>query len=226
MADQISKLKKKQWFNIYAPQQFENTAIGETLIADPQAMLGKTLSHNLMNLTGDPKRQNINIRFKVVEVEGDKGKTKIIGYEIIPSSVKRFVRRNSEKMDLSFACETADNVSLRVKPLVITKADVKGSIAAKMRNSIVQHLIKTIKKMNYNDVLNEVITHKLQASMKETFNKMYPLKVCEIRYLGIEQREKQQGDQAEVVAGAAEEVKAEAVTEVSEEVKAEAAEQK
>src|SRR3989344_9206152 len=220
MADQVSKLKKKQWYNIFAPQQFENTLIGETLIADPQAMLGKTLSHNLMNLTSDPKRQNINIRFKVVEVEGDRGKTKIIGYEIIPSSVKRFVRRNSEKMDLSFACETADNVSLRVKPLVITKADVKGSIAAKMRNSIVQHLIKTIKKMSYNEVLNEVITHKLQASMKETFNKMYPLKVCEIRYLGIETREqnspplpvegeKPQEAQAEVKAEASEEIKAE-----------------
>jgi len=220
MADQVSKLKKKQWYNIFAPQQFENTVIGETLVADPQAMLGKTLSHNLMNLTGDPKRQNINIRFKVVEVEGDKGKTAIIGYEIIPSSVKRFVRRNSEKMDLSFACETADNISLRVKPLVITKADVKGSIAAKMRNSIVQHLIKTIKKMNYNDVLNEVITHKMQASVKEIFNKMYPLKVCEIRYLGIEPREqssappsveseKQQEAQAEVKSEAAEEMKAE-----------------
>ncbi|HLC60077.1 MAG TPA: hypothetical protein VJJ52_01465 [Candidatus Nanoarchaeia archaeon] len=220
MADQVSKLKKKQWYNIFAPQQFENTLIGETLVADPRSMLGKTLSHNLMNLTSDPKRQNINIRFKVVEVDGDKGKTKIIGYEIIPSSVKRFVRRNSEKMDLSFACETADGVTLRVKPLVITKADVKGSIAAKMRNSIVQHLIKTIKKMNYNDVLNEVITHKMQASVKEVFNKMYPLKVCEIRYLGIEQREKTQEAQVEPKA---EEVKVETVTEVTEEVRAESA---
>ena len=186
---EAAKLKKKQWYQIVAPQQFENQVIGDTLVADPQAMMGKTLSHNLMNLSGDPKRQNINIHFKIVEVENNQGKTKIIGYEIIPSSVKRFVRRNSEKMDLSFSCDTADNVPLRIKPLVITKADVKGSIAAKMRNSIVQHLIKAIKKMNYNDVINEVITHKLQSSMKETFNKMYPLKVCEIRYIGIEARE-------------------------------------
>ena len=189
MAEQVSKLKKKQWYNIVAPQQFENAVIGETLVTDPSLMIGKTLSHNLMNLSGDPKRQNINIHFKVVEIENNQGKTKIIGYEIIPSSVKRFVRRNSEKMDLSFACETADNVQLRVKPLVITKADVKGSIAAKIRNNIVQHLIKSIKKMNYNDVINEVINHKIQASMKETFNKIYPLKVCEIRYIGIAQHE-------------------------------------
>ena len=230
MQESILKKGKKKFYPIAAPALFNEEELGEVPLYDLKDAIGRRVKVNLMTLTNDPKRQNINIRFKVVEVEGDKGKTKIIGYEIIPSSVKRFVRRNSEKMDLSFACETADNVSLRVKPLVITKADVKGSIAAKMRNSIVQHLIKTIKKMNYNDVLNEVITHKLQASMKETFNKMYPLKVCEIRYLGIEQREKQQEAATEVKAEAAEGVKAEVVTEAAEEVKAEspveAAEQK
>ena len=92
-------------------------------------------------------------------------------------------------MDLSFACETADNVFLRVKPLVITKADVKGSVAAKMRNNIVQYLIKTIKKMNYNDIMNDLIAHKLQMEMRSVLSKIYPLKVCEIRYFGIEARE-------------------------------------
>ena len=198
MAEQIAKLKKKQWYPILAPKQFEEVVIGETLVADPQAMLGKALSHNLMNLTSDMKRQNINIHFKVVEIDGNKGKTAIIGYQIIPSSVKRFVRRNSEKMDLSFNCETADNIFLRVKPLVITKADVKGSIAAKLRNNIVQFLIKTIKKMSYNEIMTDLISHKLQALMRETFNKMYPLKVCEIRYLGIEEREKPKEAMAEV----------------------------
>ena len=198
MPEQVAKLKKKQWYPILAPKQFEEVVIGETLVADPQAMLGKALSHNLMNLTSDMKRQNINIHFKVVEIDGNKGKTAIIGYQIIPSSVKRFVRRNSEKMDLSFNCETADNIFLRVKPLVITKADVKGSIAAKLRNNIVQFLIKTIKKMSYNEIMTDLISHKLQALMRETFNKMYPLKVCEIRYLGIEEREKPKDAMAEV----------------------------
>ena len=128
MAEQVAKLKKKQWYNIIAPKQFDNVVIGETLVYEPGAMLGKTLSHSLMNLTNDTKRQNINIHFKVVEIDGDNAKTSIVGYQIIPSTVKRFVRRNSEKMDLSFTCDTADNVFLRVKPLVITKADVKARL--------------------------------------------------------------------------------------------------
>ena len=190
--EQVAKLKKKQWYNIFAPKQFDNVVIGETLVYEPSAMLGKTLSHSLMNLTNDTKRQNISIHFKVVEIDGDKAKTSIVGYQIIPSSVKRFVRRNSEKMDLSFTCETSDNVFLRVKPLVITKADVKGSIAAKLRNNIISFLTKTIKGVAYEQLISDLIAHKVQDSMRQNFSKMYPLKVCEIRYLGIEARDKPQ----------------------------------
>ena len=192
MPEQVAKLKKKQWYPILAPKQFDNVVIGETLVYEPNQMLGKTLSHSLMNLINDTKRQNINIHFKVVEVEGNNAKTSIIGYQIIPSSIKRFVRRNSEKMDMAFTCETADNVSLRVKPLVITRGEVKGSIAAKLRNNIVSFLVKTIKKMTYDEIINDLISRKMQDIMRASFNKIYPLKVCEIRYLGVEAREKQE----------------------------------
>ena len=198
MAEQVTKLKKKQWYPIIAPKQFDNAVIGETLVNEPNQMLGKTLSHSLMNLTNDTKRQNINIHFKVVEVEGNNAKTSIIGYQIIPSSIKRFVRRNSEKMDMSFTCETSDNIFLRVKPLVITRGDVKGSIAAKLRNNIVSFLTKTIKKMTYDEIINDLISRKMQDIMRASFNKIYPLKVCEIRYLGVEAREKPQEAKAEI----------------------------
>ena len=198
MPEQVAKLKKKQWYPILAPKQFDNVIIGETLVYEPNQMLGKTLSHSLMNLINDTKRQNINIHFKVVEVEGNNAKTSIIGYQIIPSSIKRFVRRNSEKMDMAFTCETADNVLLRVKPLVITRGDVKGSIAAKLRNNIVSFLVKTIRKMTYDEIINDLISRKMHDIMRANFNKIYPLKVCEIRYLGVEAREKPQEIKDEV----------------------------
>jgi len=198
MPEQITKLKKKQWYHIIAPKQFDNIVLGETLVYEPSQMLGKTLSHSLMNLANDTKRQNVNIHFKVIEIDDNKAKTKIVGYVIIPSSVKRFVRRDSLKMDISFTCETADNVLLRVKPLIVTKSDVKGSVAAKIRNNAISFLIKTIKKVSYDEVVNDLISHKLQSAMKENLNKIYPLKTCEIRYLGIEPIEKPQEVKADV----------------------------
>ena len=192
MPEQVVKLKKKQWYPIIAPKLFNNAFLGETLVYEPQQIIGKTLSQSLMNLTSDVKRQNVNIHFKVVEIDNNKAKTIIIGYEIIPSSVKRFVRRASKKMDISFTCETADNVFLRVKPLVVAKANIKGSIAAKLRNSVINNLTKNIKKMQYEEIISELILRKLQESLRDNLKKIYPLKVCEIRYLGIEAREKPQ----------------------------------
>lgn len=198
MPEQITKLKKKQWYPIIAPKQFDNIVLGETLVYEPSQMMGKTLSHSLMNLVNDTKRQNVNIHFKVVEIDDNKAKTKITGYEIVPSSVKRFVRRDSMKIDISFTCETSDNSLLRVKPLIVTKFDVKGSVAAKLRNNAISFLVKTIKNMGYDDIVNDLISHKLQNAMKESLNKIYPLKVCEIRYLGIEAREKPQEAKVEI----------------------------
>ena len=197
MAEQIAKLKKKQWYPIIAPPQFQNVVIGETPAYEPSELIGRTLTHSLMNLTNDMKKQNVNIRFKVVEVDGNNAKTSVVGYELVPSSIKRYVRRNSEKMDLSFACDTADNVFLRIKPLIITKADVKGSIAAKVRNTAVQFLVKTIKKMKFDELINDLVSHKMQETLRSSLNKIYPLKVCEIRYAAIESREKEQASEAE-----------------------------
>ena len=130
MAEQSTKIKKKVWYQISAPKQFEYTIIGETPVYDPSEMMGKTLSHSLMNLLNDPKKQNVSINFKVTQVDGNKAMTQIIGFKIANSSLKRFVRRNSEKIDLSFSCETSDNVTIRVKPLLIFLFFIIYSICA------------------------------------------------------------------------------------------------
>ena len=192
MAEQSTKVKKKQWYPIVAPKLFDYTLIGETLVFEPSQMIGKTLNYSLMNLTNDPKRQNVTIFFKVIGVEGDNGKTNIIGYQIVPSSLKRFVRRNSEKIDLSFTCETSDNLTVRVKPLLISRWDVKGSVSAKLKSSVINYLLKTIKKMTYEEVINDLISKKIQDGMRATLNKVYPLKICEIRYFGIETSKKKE----------------------------------
>ena len=92
-------------------------------------------------------------------------------------------------MDISFSCETSDKVHLRVKPLVISKADVKGSVAAKLRHNIVSFVTKAIESKKYDEILNDLITHKIQSTLRGHLTKIYPVKVCEIRYLGIEKRE-------------------------------------
>ena len=96
-----SKAKKKSWLKIYSAKPFNQIVIGETSVSEPSLAIGKPISVNLMNLTGDIKKQQINIKFEIDNISEGKAYTKVTGYDIVSSAFKRFVRRRSSKADLS-----------------------------------------------------------------------------------------------------------------------------
>ncbi len=187
-----SKVRKKKWYPLLAPRIFRNVVLGETLVYDQDAIMGKTITQNLMNLTGDVKKQNISMDFVVNRIEDGKAHTEIIGYHMIPTSVKRLTRRNSEKIDLSFSCHTVDGKHIRIKPLIFAISSTKGSVGAHLRKTAQDYLIKTIKKMTYDSLVIDLINHKFQYSLKDNIKKIYPVRVSEIRDMHLETEKKQE----------------------------------
>ena len=183
---QSSKIRKKIWYSILAPKLFKEQPIGETCVYEKEAMIGKTINENLMSLTSDVKRQSVTLKFEVDKVENNKARTKLISYRIIPATVKRLVRRNSKKIDLSFSCTTADSVRLRIKPILVTRSKTSNSILNKMRNTTVEFITKTIKSAKFDEVVNQLIQHKIQSTLRTHLKKLYPLKTCEIRFAGVQ----------------------------------------
>ena len=185
-----AKVAKKEWYPIIAPKIFRNIVLGETIVYEPEKMVGKGISQNLMSLTNDVKRQNININFEVVNVENGKGFTNIVGYNMVKSSVKRMVRRNISKIDMSFVCSTSDKKNVRIKPLLITRLATNGSVVAKIRKNAQDFLTKYIGSISYDNFTNDLISHKLQNYLRAHLKKVYPLRVCEIRSMQISRMER------------------------------------
>lgn len=194
MAVQKQKLQKgkKSWHQMVAPKMFNEMALGETMAYTPEEMLGKRIVHNLMNLTKDVKRQNIVITFEVTGIQGGKGVTSVIAYTMVPSSVKRLVRRRSDRVDISFACETADGRIVRIKPLLVTRGNTTSVILRKLHHHAADYALKAVKRLTYEGLLNELVSYKFQAEMRQKLAKIFPLKSCEIRSLVL-------GDAAENV---------------------------
>ena len=180
-----TKVAKKLWHPIVAPKIFRNIALGETIVYDPEKIVGKKLSQNLMTLTNDVKRQNIKINFEVTKVEDNKAHTEIIGYDMVQSSVKRLVRRDINKIDMSFTCTTSDKKTIRIKPILITRSATSNSVVTKIRKNAQEYLVNHISKMSYDNFTNDLIGHKLQSGLKVILNKIHPLRICEIRSMHI-----------------------------------------
>jgi len=126
-------------------------------------MVGKSITQNLMNLTNDVKRQNININFEIVNVEDGKAYTNLVGYSMVQSSIKRLVRKNINKIDMSFTCSTSDKEKIRIKPILITRSAVSNSIVARIRRETQEFITKNIGSISYDNFINDIISHKLQS---------------------------------------------------------------
>ena len=156
------KIRKKKWFTVLAPKLFKERVVGEIPLYESETMLKRGLTVNMMNLTGDPKSQHINVKLRINEVKEGKGLTEILGLEIMPSSVKRLVRRDRTKIDDSVVVQTSDKKIVRIKPLLITNSVVDSSVTKSIRTRVRNNLARFVARITYERLVEEILSYKLQ----------------------------------------------------------------
>jgi len=197
---QVSKkVRKKQWFKIVAPKLFNEQVVGETYLYSLSDAVGRTVKANLMNLTREMRAQNTNIKLGINRISGDKAYTEIIGYSMIPAAIKRMVRRGKTKLEMSFVVETADHKKIRIKPIAITQKLVKHSVSLGIGKAIKNALEKNFRKSNYSIIIQAIVSHKFQGSLKKQLSKVYPLKIFEIKDMHVEKEAKAKGLSEEII---------------------------
>jgi small subunit ribosomal protein S3Ae len=178
-----SSVKKKKWYKIVAPKIFGETVLGETSVVNPEDAFGKPLKLSLMNITNDIKKQNITISFIIDTLQGSNLTTKPIGYEMIPSAIKRLVRRRRNRLDESFMCYTQDKILIRIKPFMLTRTKTIGSNVYNLRMMMIEKVVAYVAAHPYERLIPLIVNHKLQNDIKNELNKAYPMKNFEIRKL-------------------------------------------
>ncbi len=182
---ELLKWKKKKWIEIYAPKEFNNMLLGESLVMSADQLMGKTVEANLMTLTGDIKKQNVNVKFLVTEVKDNKAKTIVTSYKITPASIKRMVRRSRDRVDHSFVAESKDGFSVRIKPLIITRNNTSKAVLTTLRKKAEFLLTKYLNKVKFQDFISDVIIHKIQKELRAQLSEVYPLRMCLVRWVTV-----------------------------------------
>ncbi|MBU1199665.1 MAG: hypothetical protein KKF46_01285 [Nanoarchaeota archaeon] len=184
-----AKVRKKKWFHVVAPKFFREQVIGDIHLYDSEQMLNRKLTVNMMNLTGNPRNQNVNVMLIIKEIKEGKGMTEILGYEMMPSSVKRIVRRGRTKVSDSVIIATRDNKKVIIKPLLITSRHANKSAANSIRVLARNTLVTYVSKLTYEKLVEEIITFKLQKFLGNTTAKIAPMRNAEIRAFKLVEKE-------------------------------------
>jgi ribosomal protein S3AE len=172
---------RKRWAPIIAPQSFNNIVLGESHVESAEKLLGKSLTANLMTLTGDMRNQAVEIRFDVIKVQDGKGLAAVTGYEMVPSQLKRLVRRGRSKISDSFIAKTSTGRFVRLKPIVMTANQASSGACTAMRLAVREKAKQLVRGFTFDGLVQEVIGYKLQRVLRDAANTIHPVKSVEIR---------------------------------------------
>ncbi len=186
-AKQLVKAKKN-WYPIVAPQGFNEMLLGESPVSELDSLKGRCITVNLMTITNDPKHQNISIFFRISGTADGKALTEICGYETSQSALKRFVRRDVNRLDDSFVCETSDKRQIRVKVMLLTRTKTTSSILKSLRAAMLNSIASEAASQDFETFLKNVIYYKIQGALRDSLKKIYPVRGFEVKRVELLKR--------------------------------------
>lgn len=183
---EVLKWKKKRWVPILAPKLMREMMIGESFVMSPETLVGKTIECNLMALTGNMKKQHTSVKFRIEAIVEGKAMTSLIAYKLSAATIKRGVRRRRDRIDTVIYAKTKDGHMLTLKLILITKNNTTNSVLNAISSKARELLKAHISSQPYEIIMEDVLNFKIQSELKKHLKKIYPLTICDVRYIGVQ----------------------------------------
>ncbi len=190
------KTKRKNWFKVIAPKLFGNKEIGESYLTAAEDAVGRSLSVNLRELTGNVKDQNTHVQFRITGVKDNQLQTEPIGYKLSASYVKRLVRKNTARIDDHFILKTKSGETAILKGFVVARNRIQKSVKTEIRKQLHAALQEELAKVSFSEFVGNLVAHKVQGGLKKKLSKVYPLRDVAIRVLTLVEKKSAMGSGA------------------------------
>ena len=177
MAEKTKKIIKKKFFEVQIPL----TASKVKLYATNESELDKKIIK--LDMTKNLKGKNVELKARVSHKDG-KTESEIISLILLPSYIRRIMRRGIDYIEDSFKTSCRD-AELIIKPFMITRNHVSRSVRREIRNTARKFLESRIKIKSSLEIFSEIMTGKLQKTVSMKVKKIYPLELCEIRWIEV-----------------------------------------
>ena len=136
----VDKWKRKKWFKIFAPKDFDKKEIGETPAEKEKHVLGRTILVNLGILTGERQKRHITLTFKINDLKGQQAFTEIVKHEISGSYLNRMVRRKMSKIEAVQTVTTKDGKKIKIKTIALSQKKLNRKQETVIRKEIIARI--------------------------------------------------------------------------------------
>lgn len=170
--------RKKRFFDVEIPLIKKTTQLQAYEIKDLE---GRYIKYDLTRILRG-KSMTLIGQVKVKDDEASATPTKL---SLMPSYLKRMVRKGTRYVEDSFSTP-CKNAQVRIKPFLITRRRVSRAIRKALRDKAREELIEYVKDKKFEDIFQDILSNKLQKPLSLKLKKIYPLSLCEIRIFKVE----------------------------------------
>ena len=175
------KWKEKSWYTIVSPGYLGEKEIAVSPSYDDDGMIGRKIEVPVSDFTGNFKKANSKILFKIVSCQGKKCSTMFIGHSVSDDFIKRMVRRRKERIDIVRNATTTDGYTMSVKTVIVTDGKLTNTKRVAIRRTIEEFLDEKSKGMGYEDFTRYLIGDEVYNDMVSATKDVYPIRKLEIR---------------------------------------------
>jgi len=192
--------KKRKWYKIVSPKVFGGREVGETVSNDPKKIVGRVVTMNAKELTGDFKKSHINIKLAIFKLENDNAFTEIKGYSVSRPYLQRFVHKGMSTVEIIHDLKTSDKHNIRVKCMATINGNVQTTKKKLIRERFKIELEKVMGNMSLDNIVFIATTNKIQKTIGSKLKKTHPLRFVEIKKIGILERSTPKAEKTDAVA--------------------------
>lgn len=181
----VDKWKKKKKFSIIGPKAVGNVELGETISEKPELVVGRTIKANMGQLTNQARKKNVDLTFKVREVQGSNANTELVGYEVKSSFLRRLFRRKSSKIETVQYLRTKDRRRVKIKAVVVTQRKVEIKKQKDIRKMVMTNINSLTRRNSFESFMVHILEKDVFYHIVKDMKKIAPIKRTEIQLVKL-----------------------------------------
>ena len=176
----VDKWKTKKWFTVLAPATFNNAVIAHTPGEEAEGLMGRTVHVSARDLTGNIKKNQLMLAFKVNNVQGLNAFTRFDAIEVQPSALRRLVRRRSTKVESVDNVMCKDGVRARIKSVALSANKISRPQQAAVRRILHAESAEFAAGVDFEALLNLCATSEPIVKAIDKARKIAPMKRVDV----------------------------------------------
>jgi len=176
----VDKWKKKKRYILMGPKEVGNIELGETIADKPETLINRRIKVNMGVVLNQAKKKNVDITFRIKDVQGSNAVTELIGYETKQSYLRRLFRRRCSKIGSVLYLTTKDNKKIKFNSVVVTLRKIEHEKRRDIRKIVEDFIVKTVKANNFDALIGTILQKELLMDVLPEIKKIAGIKKTEI----------------------------------------------